>query len=163
MRLIGAGAFLGGTAGAIAAGGCAAGTGGGCALGAPGLIAGGTALGAVTGEAIANAWDQLDNLLSKATNAGPQAVQYALLAERAGLYPTVGGGLVQMNAGDVWKYGISTDAPGRYPSQALSTLGLRMDIQATGTLPQMYVSEKIQLINYAVSNGSLPPGNRIFK
>lgn len=68
-----------------------------------------------------------------------------------------------MNAGDFWKYGISIDPAGRYPAQALSTLGLRMDIQATGTLPQVYVSEKIQLINYAVSNGSLPPGNRIFK
>jgi hypothetical protein len=121
------------------------------------------AAGALTADAIANAWDQLDNLLTNAANAGPQAVQYALVAQRAGLYPTVGGNLVQMNAGDVWKYGISTDPAGRYPAQALSTLGLRMDIQATGTLPQMYVAEKIQLINHAVSNGALPPGNRIFK
>ena len=163
MRLVGAGAFLGGTAGAAVAGGCTAGTGGVCALGAPAIIGGGTALGAVTGEAIANAWDQLDNLLSKAMNAGPQAVQYALVAERSGLYPTVAGDLVQMNAGDVWKYGISTNPTGRYPSQALSTLGLVMEIQARGTLPQVYVAEKIQLINYAVTNGSLPPGNRIFK
>lgn len=162
-RLIGAGAFLGGTAGAVAAGGCTAGTGGVCALGAPTLVAGGIVAGAVTGEAIANAWDQLDNLLNKATNSGPLAVQYALVAERAGLYPTVGGNLVQMNAGDVWKYGISTDPAGRYPAQHLSVLGLRMDIQTTGTLPQVYVAEKIQLINYAVSNGALPPGNRIFK
>ncbi|MFN9676771.1 MAG: hypothetical protein ACK58C_04055 [Betaproteobacteria bacterium] len=85
------------------------------------------------------------------------------MAERAGLYPTVRGDLVQMNAGDVWKYGMSTDPAGRYTAQALGTLGLRLDIQATGTRPQMYVAEKIQLINYAVSNGSLPPGTRIFK
>jgi hypothetical protein len=162
-RLIGAGVFLGGSAGAVVAGGCTAGTGGVCALGAPTMIAGGAAGGALAADAIANAWDQLENLLSKATNAGPQSVQYALVAERSGLYPTVGGDLVQLNAGDVWKYGISTDPAGRYPAQALSVLGLRMDIQAVGTLPQVYIAEKIQLINYAVTNGSLPPGNRIFK
>ena len=127
------------------------------------MIAGGAAGGAVVGAAIANAWEQLDNLIAKATVAGPQAVQYALVAERAGLYPTVRGELVQLNAGDVWKYGISTDPAGRYPAQALGVLGLRMDIQATGTLPQVYVAEKAQLIYYFISNGSLPPGNRIFK
>jgi len=121
------------------------------------------AAGAVTADAIANAWDQLDTLLTRAANAGPQAVQYALVAERAGLYPTVGGDLVHLDAGEVWKYGISTDPAGRYPAPALSVLGLRMDIQTTGTLPQVYVAEKMQLINYAVTNGALPPGNRIFK
>jgi len=157
------GAFLSGTAGAVAAGGCTAGTGGVCALGAPTIVAGGMAAGAVTADAIANAWDQLDNLLTRAANAGPQAVQCALVAERAGLYPTVGGDLVHLNAGEVWKYGISTNADMRYPPQALSTLGLVMEIQTRGTLPQVYVAEKIQLINYAVTNGALPPGNRIFK
>jgi len=163
QRLIAAGAFLGGTAGAVAAAGCTAGSGGVCALGAPAMIAGGAAGGAVVGAAIAKAWDQLDNLIARATEAGPQAVQYALVAERAGLYPTVRGELVQLNAGDVWKYGISTEPAGRYPAQTLSVLGLRMDIQATGTLPQVYVAEKAQLIYYFISNGSLPPGNRIFK
>jgi hypothetical protein len=68
-----------------------------------------------------------------------------------------------MNAGEVWKYGITIDPTGRYPAQALSTLGLVMEIQARGTLPQVYVAEKVQLIDYATTHGALPPGNRIFK
>ena len=83
--------------------------------------------------------------------------------ERSGLYPTVRGGLVQLNAGDVWKYGISTYPANRYPMAAMQTLGLRMDMQATGSLSQVYVAEKAQLIQHFISNGSLPPGNRIFK
>jgi hypothetical protein len=96
-------------------------------------------------------------------NSGPDAVQYALVAERDGLYPTVRGDLVELKAGEVWKYGISTDPAGRYPVESLGTFGLVMEIQTRGTLPQVYVAEKTQLINYAISHGSLPPGNRIFK
>jgi hypothetical protein len=38
-----------------------------------------------------------------------------------------------------------------------------MEIQARETLPQVYVAEKVQLIDYATTHGALPPGNRIFK
>lgn len=161
--LVTAGAFIGGMTGAVAAAACTAGSVGICGLGAPILVAGGVALGAASGNAIANAWEQLEKLIDKATDAGPQAVQYALVAERPGLYPTVGGDLVQLDAGDVWKYGMTIDPSNRYPLAAMQTLGLQMEIQATGTRSRVYVAEKLQLIQYYISHGSLPPGNRIFK
>ena len=162
-RMVATGAVLGGTAAAVAAGACTAGTGGVCGLGAPAIIAGGTALGAVAGGAVDKAWTQLERLVSKATDAGPRAVQYALLAETSGLYPTVRGDLVQLNAGEVWKYGVSTDPANRYPLAGMQGLSLQMEIQATGSLSQVLVAEKVQLIQHFMTNGSLPPGNRIFK
>lgn len=71
--------------------------------------------------------------------------------------------MVQLNEGEVWKYGTTMDPAGRYSASALATLGLNMEIQATGTASQVLVQEKIMLIQYAIENGSLPPGNNIFK
>lgn len=126
-------------------------------------MAGGAVLGAVTGEQLDKAWTQLNGLIEKATATGPIETQYALIAERSGLYPTVRGGLVQMNAGDVWKYGTSADPTSRYAASALKSLGLIMNPQTAGTRYQVLVAEKMKLIEYAVTNWQLPPGNRIFK
>lgn len=140
-------------------------TGGVCAVNAPSLIAGGAAIGAVTADRLAAAWGQLEKLVTNAMKPGPatEAIQYALYAERAGLFPTVRGELVYLNRGEVWKYGMAINESGRYPPGALEILGLRLEEQARGTVPQMYVAEKVQIINYVVSQGSLPPGNKIFK
>jgi RHS repeat-associated protein len=62
-RIIGAGAFLGGTAGAVAAGGCTAGTGGVCALGALTIVGGGMAAGGALGAGVANLADWVDGLV----------------------------------------------------------------------------------------------------
>lgn len=121
------------------------------------------AAGAVTGEAIDRAWAQLQGLIAKATTSGPLEYQYALVAEVSGMYPDVRNGLAYLNAGDVWKYGTTITPGGRYPLAALGAFSLRMDIQSTGTHYQVLAQEKIQLINYAINNGTLPPGNRIFK
>ena len=110
-----------------------------------------------------NAWSQLDKLISKQNQSGPDAIQYALLATRNALYPTVRGDLVFLNRGDVWKYGTTIDPAGRYSSSALSGMNLVMQPQSTGSVSQVLVQEKIQLINHFFQNGELPPGNRIFK
>ncbi|MGA0611560.1 RHS repeat domain-containing protein [Caldimonas sp. KR1-144] len=161
------GGAIGGSLGTVAATACVGTTGGTCAPAAPAIVGagilGGAAAGAAAGAGLEKAWGQLGSLLEKATQSGPQAVQYALVAERGGLYPTVRGESVFLNAGDVWKYGISVNAADRYSGHVLKSLGLQMEIQSSGTLPQVYVAEKIQLINYVMSNGSLPPGNKIFK
>ena len=164
------GAFLGGTAGAAIDAGCAAATAGVCAAGAPLLIAGGATAGAATGVVVANvvdslgrAWDQLSRLVDNATTTGPPAIQYALVATRDGVYPSVRGGMVQLNAGDVWKYGTTVDPEGRYSGTALDALNVRMQPEVVGSVSQVLVAEKIQLIQYAATNGTLPPGNKIFK
>jgi hypothetical protein len=58
---------------------------------------------------------------------------------------------------------LSNDPNGRYSVNALLGLNLCMNIEVVGTRPQVLVAEKIQLINYAIIQGQLPPGNRIFK
>ena len=161
------GAVVGGAAGGLAAAGCDIYSLGACAVANPAMvaggIAGGAALGAVTGQQLDKAWVQLSGLIAKATTAGPIETQYALVAQSSGLYPDVRNGVVQLNAGDVWKYGTTSDTSNRYPQSALGTLNLRMDVQATGTRYQVLAAEKIKLIQYAIANGQLPPGNKIFK
>jgi hypothetical protein len=126
------------------------------------LIAGGAALGAVTGDRLADAWNQLEKLVSRVVETGPMGEQYALRAQREGLFPTVRGDVVWLKADEVYKYGVTT-VNNRYPESALQTLGLYKDPQVIGTLSAILVAEKIQLINYYMSNGQLPPGNKIFK
>jgi len=158
------GATVGATVGAVA-GACDYGTVGACVAANPGIVAEGAVLGAVTGAAIEKAYVQLEALVAKAMadSLGPQESQYALVAERAGAYPDVRNGVTTLKAGDVWKYGTTADPAGRYPSAALQGLGLKMTIQSTGTRYQVLAQEKMMLIQHAVTHGSLPPGNKIFK
>jgi hypothetical protein len=159
------GGALGGVGGAAVASGCAAATAGVCGLGAPAIISGGVASGAVTGIAIERAWSQLETLVEKANQPGPDAVQYALIAEASGVYPTATGGTTFMNAGDVWKYGVTGSPEPRYSRAFLTRtgMGLRMVPEVQGTRTQVFVAEKIKLIDYAITHGELPPGNKIFK
>ena len=68
-----------------------------------------------------------------------------------------------LKAGDVWKYGTTIDPGGRYPASALKIFNLEYEVQARGNHMTVLVAEKVQLIDYAITHGSLPPGNRIFK
>jgi hypothetical protein len=160
-------AFLGAAGGAafgvVFAGGCDLGTFGWCAVANPAIVASGTVGGGAFGAAIDRAWGQLDTLIRNATSTGPGAYQYALIANSDGPYPDVRNGTAYLNAGDVWKYGTTVDPSNRYSASYLSTLGVSMQIQATETTSQVLVQEKLMLMQYAVSNGSLPPGNKIFK
>ncbi|WP_238541090.1 RHS repeat-associated core domain-containing protein [Polaromonas sp. CF318] len=160
---VGGGMAAGGVLGAAGAGACTAGTGGLCGLGAPVIISGGAALGALTGNALANAYDQLDNLMSKATTTGPMETQYALVAESSGMYPDVRNGAVFLNAGEVWKYGTTVDPASRYSASTLAALKLQMVPQTVGTHYQVLTQEKIMLITHYTTHGQLPPGNKIFK
>nr|WP_249384163.1 hypothetical protein [Chitinivorax sp. B] len=161
--------------GFVAAGGCDYATIGGCAPANPAIVAGGVALGAGVGAAAGNAmhsageqldkaWNQLERLVNKAnTSTSPSETQYALVARVAGAFPDVRNGVAYLNAGDIWKYGTTSDPAGRYSATALNALGLRMLVQSTGTHYEVLAQEKLRLIEYFIANGTLPPGNRIFK
>lgn len=81
----------------------------------------------------------------------------------SGPYPSVRGGIATPTAGDVWKFGTTVDIGGRYAPSARVGLNLKMVEQARGTATHVLIQEKLMLIQHAILNGSLPPGNRIFK
>jgi len=117
-------------------------------------------------DTINRAYKQLGRLVDKATSEGPEEYQYALIVENDGLYPNLKTGeMDSLWLGDVYKYGISKDPDNRYPDPSIdmNELGLRMEIQYSGTRSQVLTMEKVKLISYFAKNGKLPPGNRIFK
>ena len=123
---------------------------------------------ATQGQRYSTATSQLNNLLNQAsTSTGPQEISYALVANANGDYPVAAGGNpVYLNQGDVWKYGTTGDPNGRYPQSYLDNIGstgVTMVPTGTGTYYQTLVQEKTNLIFYFITNGSLPPGNLIFK
>ena len=89
---------------------------------------------------------------------------YELIASNSGYYPNVRGGSVYLNAGDVWKYG-ETTRDDRYSQKYLDNtgLGLKMNPVYFGNQMQIKIYEKILIYNYFFSNGTLPPGNKIFR
>jgi hypothetical protein len=88
---------------------------------------------------------------------------YELRATTSGLYPNVRGGLVSLNAGDVWKYGETTQGFDRYSQNFLTTNRLQMVPIFYGNVAEIKVQEKIMIYGYYFQNGTLPPGNRIFR
>ncbi|MGV8991378.1 MAG: RHS repeat-associated core domain-containing protein [Thiobacillus sp.] len=62
--------------------------------------------------------------ITERRNLGPQGEVYSLRATQSGEYPNVRGGTVTLNAGDVYKYGETTQPDARYSSQALKATGL---------------------------------------
>lgn len=114
-------------------------------------------------EWLAAAWNQLERLVRKSSNSGPNEYQYALLARADGVYPDVRGGTVTLKMGDVWKFGTSVDPSSRYPRGALDALNLSMVRQTQGTRYQVLAQEKLNLIGYYINHGRLPPGNKVFK
>jgi hypothetical protein len=102
---------------------------------------------------------------------GPPAVQYSLRAAVSGPYPimtadsSVPTGTTMLNAGDVWKYGETTNPAGRYSQSQLSGIGPGV-IQVNefqGTQTQAKIAERAKIVNYYIQKGQLPPGNKIFK
>lgn len=97
---------------------------------------------------------------------GPNGVLYSLRAISSGYFPNVRGGEVYLNAGEVWKYGETTQNPpeSRYRGEEmLRSMNLFMYYEAAGSQKQMKIEEKHMLYNYFFKNGHLPPGNSIFR
>lgn len=94
---------------------------------------------------------------------GPKGVQYSLRAEISGYYPDVKGGIVYLTAGDIWKYGETTNPCDRYPQSWLAAKSLEFVPEMVGSQTEIKISEKLKIYSYFFAKGKLPPGNRIFR
>jgi RHS repeat-associated protein len=94
---------------------------------------------------------------------GPQGEVYSLRATRSGEYPNVRGGTTTLNAGDVYKYGETTQPDARYSETALRASGLRKVTEFEGTQMISKIVEKQRIYGHFFEYGELPPGNRIFR
>ncbi|RMZ59698.1 RHS repeat-associated core domain-containing protein [Chryseobacterium nematophagum] len=130
--------------------------------GADVVAVGGLAIYA-TGALIAKMSHEMSKIDDKPE--GPSGVQYSLQATKTGSYPcfTCSSGAMQLNAGDVWKYGEITNPSGRYSAGELNGLGVKQVNEFSGTQRQIKMVEKAKIYNYFFQNGQLPPGNKIFR
>lgn len=168
------------SAGAVAGAGVAAvasvpadiGTGGLNIPATPAELLGGAAAGAAAGGALGTIADKTEAIFDKLAKEiegittrtlGPEAEQYSLRAIRTGAYPNVRGGVTQLNAGDVWKYGQTTLPATRYSQPDLARAGLRYQTEFVGAQMQAFIQEKMKIYSYFLENGVLPPGNKIFR
>ena len=115
--------------------------------------------------------DRLTNWVRSDT----MGVQYALVAEVDGHYPDVkNGGSKWLAAGDVWKYGETTQVmldeklaltvQYRYSAVRLSVTGqgVLFVVQEVGTVPLMKMAEQQKLFDYRRTHGGdNPPGNPV--
>lgn len=124
------------------------------------------AIGDLTQKHIDKAFKSIDKLTSKANNEDPNRndhMAYALIATKPGYYPSVRApGTMYLNAGDVWKYGITT-TNSRYPSGVNVYFNLRQQPLATGGEYKIRAYEKIAIVSYGLTHGHLPPGNKIIR
>ena len=70
---------------------------------------------------------------------------------------------MNLNVGDVWKYGETTNPTGRYSQGQLSGWKVQQVDEFSGSQMQIKIAEKSKIYNYFISNGQLPPGNKIFR
>lgn len=96
--------------------------------------------------------------------AGPQGFVYELRATRSGLYPNLNTGKpMQLNEGDIWKYGQTTVGVDRYSRNFYQKMGLKMYPIFTGNQREILIQEKIMIYGYWFMNGYRPAGNPIFR
>jgi hypothetical protein len=91
---------------------------------------------------------------------------YELRVRKAGTYIDVRGVPVQLNAGDIWKYGETINGQGRYSNFELNTMipgGVIFKEFYWGNQVQIKIMEKYMIYGYFFNHGSLPPGNKIFR
>ena len=95
---------------------------------------------------------------------------YMLIVENPvpATYLDVRGNPVVLSAGDLWKYGETTLGDNRYPGSKLYDelpgANLRREvIYSGGTQLQCKIVEKFCIYGHYFRNGSLPPGNRMFR
>ncbi|MBE2166661.1 hypothetical protein IIQ43_19280, partial [Acinetobacter oleivorans] len=123
------------------------------------------AIGDVTQQHLSKAWTNLERLTNKANSEknNDDYIVYQLVAKKTGLYPDVRGtGVIRLNAGDVWKYGM-TSKDNRYIDKSLGTLNLTQETISKGSYYRVRASELSLIYGYTVQNGRLPPGNKIFR
>ncbi|UBM59227.1 DUF6443 domain-containing protein [Marinilongibacter aquaticus] len=126
------------------------------------FILGGAALYVYGPEIAEKLKKEIDRIAEK--TAGPLGFQYSLRALSSGYYPNVRGGTVWLNQGDVWKYGETTQGMNRYSQKELSQgMGLQMVPEFIGNQVEIKIAEKGKIYGYFFQNGSLPPGNKIFR
>jgi hypothetical protein len=106
---------------------------------------------------------EVDRIAKKAPNGF--GIQYSLQASRAGSYPCYScpNGTMNLNPGDVWKYGETTNPNNRYSQQFLNSMGLRFVPEFSGNIVEIKIAEKGKIYGYFFLNGHLPPGNKIFR
>lgn len=120
------------------------------------------------GRALSQAIDKLGEVVDAAATMLRPGIQYSLRASSDGLYPDVRGGVVELKAGDVWKYGettqLSTDLADlkqyRYSGASLLKSNLDFVVEHVGTQATAKYMEAIKLNGYVMFNGQLPPGNK---
>jgi RHS repeat-associated protein len=94
---------------------------------------------------------------------GPQGEVYSLRATKPGSYPNVRGGTTTLQAGDVYKYGETSQPDSRYSKTDLQRQGLTYETEFQGSQTMAKIVEKLRIYGHALENGDLPPGNRIFR
>ncbi|UII31974.1 hypothetical protein LVD17_27175 [Fulvivirga ulvae] len=114
-------------------------------------------------ELVAKQAAEVAGIIKKAMTA-KNGFQYSLRAVSPGLYPNVRGEPVWLEAGEVWKYGETTKGFDRYTKAELSVGGsLVMVPEFFGNQMEIKIAEKGKIYGYAIANGTLPPGNKIFR
>ena len=89
---------------------------------------------------------------------------YQLEATKNGYYRNVRNNeMVYLKAGDVWKYGETTQGEKRYSKLQLENENLYMRPIFHGSKTEILIYEKKMLIEYYYRHNELPPGNKIFK
>ena len=88
---------------------------------------------------------------------------YQLEATKNGYYRNVRNNeMVYLKAGDVWKYGETTQGEKRYSDNSYENTNFNMKPIFYGTKTEILIQEKIMLIRYFVEHQQLPPGNKRF-
>lgn len=96
----------------------------------------------------------------------------ALRATQPGFYPVMTKGaddptaLTWLEQGDVWKFGKTVDASGRYTDSYLDSIGpgVRLETEFEGTVDEAHKVEQMKIDNYVMDpsgSGELPPGNKV--
>ena len=70
--------------------------------------------------------------------------------------------MVYLKAGEVWKYGETTQGEKRYKKDSYEQ-NFKMDPVFYGSKTEILIHEKKLLIEYFYKYRKLPPGNKIFK
>jgi hypothetical protein len=114
-------------------------------------------------QLIAKYAKEIAGILARAV--GPTGFQYSLRASIDGLYPNVRGGTTPLKAGEVWKYGETTQGNARYSAKDLASIGPGVYLvpELIGNQIEIKIAEKSKIYTYVLTNFCLPPGNKIFR
>ncbi len=93
----------------------------------------------------------------------PKASVYELRPKVDGYYRKVRGGQVYMTKKDVWKIGETTQGVDRYNVNSYKRKNFDMMPIYYGNKMEILIQEKRMIYGYFFRNGTLPPGNRIFR